>query len=171
MTSYTYNRIFYGNILVVGRTECGKTRTRFAQKLAVNSFFGNLVKTEWVSNIRLDEVSKAKIQSCFKCEVEFQYPKSKETFDNLLEEFKNKSNESDPTQDDTHSVNSDNFGERSKRDRLIVMDDASGLADSSRKFINFLTVSRKFRYHCVLFFTQYTQKRAFGRQYFHRQTF
>ena len=97
---------------------------------------------------------EAKIQSCCKCEVEFRYPKNREAFDNLLEDFKIKSNEADPTQIDTHSVdsNSNTYDERSKRDRLIVMDDVSGLADSSQKFTNFLTVSRKFRYHCVYIF-------------------
>ena len=53
MTSYTYNGIFHGNILVVGRAECGKTR--LVQKLAVNNFFGTLLKTEWVSYIKLDK--------------------------------------------------------------------------------------------------------------------
>ena len=34
-------------------------------------------------------------------------------------------------------------------DRLIVMDNVSGVADISKKIANFLTVSRKFGYHCV----------------------
>ena len=37
-------------------------------------------------------------------------------------------------------------------DRLIVMDDVSGVADVSKKFANFLTVSRKFVYHCLYVF-------------------
>ena len=36
-----------------------------------------------------------------------------------------------------------------KMDRLIVMDDVPGVADISRKFETFLTVSRKFGYHCI----------------------
>ena len=78
MTSYVYNGIFYGNILVVGRTGCGKTR--FVQKLAVNSFFGKLVKAEWISYIKLDKRREAEIQSCFDCELEFHYPKKQGTF-------------------------------------------------------------------------------------------
>ena len=93
MKSYTYNGIFYGNILVVGRTECRKTR--LVQKLAVNNFFGTLVKTEWVSYIKLDKAREAEIQSCFNCQVEFHYPKNREAFDNLLEDFKIKSNQTD----------------------------------------------------------------------------
>ena len=37
-------------------------------------------------------------------------------------------------------------------DRLIIMDDVSGVADISKKFANFLTVSRKFNYNCVYVF-------------------
>ena len=36
--------------------------------------------------------------------------------------------------------------------RLIVMDDVSGIADSCKEFANFLTVSRKYIYHCVYVF-------------------
>ena len=37
-------------------------------------------------------------------------------------------------------------------DRLIVKDDVSGVADISKKLANFLTVSKKFRYHCIYVF-------------------
>ena len=37
-------------------------------------------------------------------------------------------------------------------DRLIIMDDVSGIADVSKNFSNFLTVSRKFVYNCVYVF-------------------
>ena len=33
-------------------------------------------------------------------------------------------------------------------DRFNIMDDVSGVADVSKKFANFLTVSRKFGYNC-----------------------
>ena len=46
MNNYLYNGQFYGNVLIAGRT--GSSKTYFIQKLAVNNFFGNLVKTEWV---------------------------------------------------------------------------------------------------------------------------
>ena len=40
--------------------------------------------------------------------------------------------------------------------KLIVMDDVSGLADKSNNFANFLTVSRKFNFSCVyVFHTMY----------------
>ena len=43
MTSI-YDGQFYGNILAVGRTGCGKTT--FLEKLGLNHFFGNIIKTE-----------------------------------------------------------------------------------------------------------------------------
>ena len=107
---------------------------------------------------------EAQIQSCFDCQVDFYYPRKKEQFDNLLEYFKTKSNSDDKTledkvqeENDTHSENGDvkfdcGFGEKSNRNRLIVMDDVSGLADTSSKFAGFLTVARKFKYHCLYIF-------------------
>ena len=139
--SYVYNGRFSGNILVVRRTACGKTV--FVQILAVNKFFRDLIKAEWISFIKLDK-QRAELKSCFDCQLDFYYPRNKEQFDNLLEYFKTKSNSSDP--DDTHSdkdytdVNNitygENYGEKSKRNRLIVMDDVSGLANSSAKFFD-----------------------------------
>ena len=41
-TKYIYDGKFRGNILVLGRTECGKTS--FVQKLALYDFFGKLKK-------------------------------------------------------------------------------------------------------------------------------
>ena len=152
MTSYVYNGILYGNILAVGRTGCGKAI--FVQKLAVNSFFGKLVKVEWISYIKLDKGREAEIQSCFDCELEFHYPKNKEHFENLLQDFKIKLSQTGESSD-TYSVDDNRdgtYGENTKRDRLIVMDDVSGLADTSQKFASFLTVARKFRYHCVYIF-------------------
>ena len=152
--SYVYNGRFSGNILVVGRTACGKAG--FVQRLAVNKFFGELIKAEWISAIKLDKQREAELQSCFDCQLDFYYPKNKEQFDNLLDYFKAKSNSLDT--DDTHSdkgfsVDSinygENYGEKNNRNRLIVMDDVSGLADTSAKFASFLTVARKFKYHCL----------------------
>ena len=48
-----YNGIFTGNILVAGRT--GRGKTTYLEKLAVNKFFGEIVKTEWISGIDIDK--------------------------------------------------------------------------------------------------------------------
>ena len=76
MENSTYNGNFNGNILVVGRTECGKTT--FIQNLAINNFFGKLKKVKWISGIRLDEKREAEIESNFDCEIKFSYPIDKE---------------------------------------------------------------------------------------------
>ena len=43
MTSI-YDGQFYGSVLVVGRTGCDKTT--FLEKLGLNNFFGNILKTD-----------------------------------------------------------------------------------------------------------------------------
>ena len=44
----------------------------------------------------------------------------------------------------TNESNSD-FGQKISMNRLTVMDDVSGIADTSKKFAEFLTVCRKYR--------------------------
>ena len=58
-----YNGQFYSNVLVAARTGCGKTT--FLEKLGLNNFFGNILKTEWISGIDIDKTKEAKIQSYF----------------------------------------------------------------------------------------------------------
>ena len=54
--SSIYDGEFRGNILVVGRTGYGKT---FLEKLSLNNFFGEIIKTEWVSRIDIDKTREA----------------------------------------------------------------------------------------------------------------
>ena len=68
-TKYIYDGKFKGNILVLGRTECGKTS--FVQKLALYDFFGKLKNAKWVSGIRLNVSREAEIESNFSCEISF----------------------------------------------------------------------------------------------------
>ena len=51
----------------------------------------------------------------------------------------------------SENVNSD-LGEEILLDKLIVIDNVSGLADKSDEFTNFLTVSRKYGMTCVCIF-------------------
>ena len=139
-----YNGKFNGNILLVGRTGCGKTT--FLEKLAINKFFGEIVKTEWISGIEIDSSREAQIQSCFSNETEVYVATEKDELDLLIEKFKQ-------VKQDNDNVNiSNSFGELKKMDRLIVLDDVSGVADLSKNFANFLTVSRKFGYNVVYVF-------------------
>ena len=154
MGNSTYDGKFIGNILVLGRTECGKTT--FIQNLGINNFFGDLKIVKWVSGIRLNGKREAEIESNFSCEVNFAYPTDKEELADKIEEYKLES-ESENDNDNFDNVNN-TFGENKKRDKLIVFD-VSGLADDSKKFGSFLTVARKYNYNCVYaFHTIYTEK-------------
>ena len=155
MTSkYIYDGKFRGNILVLGRTECGKTS--FVQKLALYDFFGKLKNAKWVSGIQLNESREAEIESNFSCDISFFYPNDINELADLIEEFKL---EVETEKNETENENVTIFGEIINRDRLIVFDDVSGLADNSNKFANFLTVARKYKYNCVyIFHTIYPEK-------------
>ena len=155
MTSkYIYDGKFRGNILVLGRTECGKTS--FVQKLALYDFFGKLKNAKWVSGIQLNESREAEIESNFSCDISFFYPNDVNELADLIEEFKLEV-ETEETENENENVAI--FGEKIDRDRLIVFDDVSGLADHSNKFASFLTVARKYKYNCVyIFHTIYPEK-------------
>ena len=110
--------------------------------------------------MKLDQQKEAVIQSCFERKVDFYYPRNKEQFDDLLEFFKTKSSSEEESLEErgtqsakeTEDVNLIGFGEKNNRNRLIVMDDVSGLADTSTIFASFLTVARKFKYNCLYIF-------------------
>ena len=82
--------------------------------------------------------------------MEFHCPNNKNHFESLLQEFKLRSQTNKSSIKDINSTDLVNsgYGENIKRDRLIVMDDIRGLADTSKKFESFLTAARKFKYHC-----------------------
>ena len=144
MENFIYNGKFTGNILIVGRTECGKTT--FVQKLALNNFFGDLKKVKWVCGIQLSQRREVEIASNFSCDIEFSYPNNADVLSDKLEEFKLELESYETTITTTTTTNNNNvnvFGEKSARDRLIVFDDVSCLADDSKKFVSFLTVVRK----------------------------
>ena len=81
-----YDGRFCRDILVVGKTACGKTY--FLQKLGLNNFFGKLVKTEWVTGIEIDEQREAEIQSCFSKKFEFHLVTEPDDLVSLIEKFK-----------------------------------------------------------------------------------
>ena len=65
-----------------------------------------------------------------------------EDFNDLLEIYKRKKSH----------CNENYFDENTILDRVIIMDNFSGLADNSEEFANFLTVSRKHGLMCVYIF-------------------
>ena len=66
-----------------------------------NTFFGDIVKAEWVSSIELTPTKQAEIQSNFSCDVEFETLKH---FDELIEDLKLK------TIEVTDSINETEYG-------------------------------------------------------------
>ena len=80
--SSIYDGQFRGNILVVGRTGCGKTT--FLEKLGLNKFFGEIIKTEWVSGIDIDKKREAEIQSYFTNETEVHVANEPDELDSLI---------------------------------------------------------------------------------------
>ena len=100
-----------------------------------------------ISGIDIDKKQEAEIQSYFRNETEVHVANEPDELDSLIETFKLRSHE------DIKDENVNNFfAENKKLDRLIVMDNVSGVADISKKFGNFLTVSRKFGYNYVYVF-------------------
>ena len=139
---YTFDGKFHGNILVVGRTGCGKTT--FIQKLGKSKHFGSeLTDVFWVSKIVLSSEREDFIRDSFvDQEVHFSYPHDLDDFNYLVENF---------TQDKSEYVDNE-LGENLLVNKLIIMDDVSGLADKSQEFSNFLTVSRKYGFSCLYVF-------------------
>ena len=85
------------------------------------------------------------IKSCFKKDVKFKYPHSLEDYNMLLDLFQRKTEGSDCN-------GNISIGEDNVSNKLIVMDDVSGLAGKSAKFANFVTASGIFKFTCVYVF-------------------
>ena len=120
-----------GNILVVGRTGCDKTT--FLEEIGLNNFFGDIIKAEQVSGIDIDKKREAEIQSHFSNETEVHVAKEQDKLVSLIKIFKLRYGEES---NDNDNVNN-SFGENKRLDRLIIMSDVSGVADTSTTFANF----------------------------------
>ena len=109
MTSI-YNRQFSGNILLVGKTGCG--RATFLEKLELNKFLGELVKTEWISWIDINKKRESEIHSLFSNETEVHIAKEPKELDSFIEFFKLRS-EVENNEKDTKNIKN-LFGENEK---------------------------------------------------------
>ena len=123
-----------------------KTWLRISILVILKKFSGYL-KLIFLSNEREDN-----IKDCFQNQhVRFNYLNNLEDFEYLLEMYKR----------DKAEYAENNLGEKMVLDKLIVMDDVSGLADKSDEFPNFLTVSRKYAITCVyIFHTIYPSRQS-----------
>ena len=146
--NFRYGAIFRNNILVLGQTGCGKTSS--VQSLCKNKIFGSdLLSVDWVSKINLSNNREDEIRQCFSyTKLKFHYPNDVEDLNLVIETFQKQTYDEDEKTND----NCNSFDENKKFDKLIVMDDVSGLANKLNDFANFLTVSRKFGYICLHIF-------------------
>ena len=137
---------FEGNILIVGKTGCGKTT--FIQKIAKYNLFGELEEIFWISKIPLSMEREKSISTCFGKTVRFKYLQTLDDFDMELTFFQRKRQLG-------NSVDIA-MGENNIFHKLIVMDNFSELAGKSNNFANFLIISRKFNFTCIyVFHTMY----------------
>ena len=96
---------------------CGCEKTTFLEKLGLNSFFGKIVKTQWISGIDIDKKRETEIQSYFSNETEVHVAKEQDELDSftllrvLLESFKLRSREE--TTEDNVNIS---FGKNKKLD-------------------------------------------------------
>ena len=74
MTSI-YEGQFYDNVLVVGRTGCGKTT--FLENLGLNNFFGDIIQTEWISGIDIDKKERPKFNLILVMKQKFMWQKNR----------------------------------------------------------------------------------------------
>ena len=85
-SEYIYNDRFNGNILVVGRTGCGKTT--FIQQLGKKLFGTEITDVFWVSKIILSSERENTIRKSFKDQdVIFNYPTDLDEFNYLIGNF------------------------------------------------------------------------------------
>ena len=127
MINYSFDGKFSENMLVVGRTRCGKTT--FIQKHGINKLFGNeITDVFWVSKIVFSSKREDCIRESFVDQKEhFSYPHDLDDFNYLVENF---------TQDKSEYIVNE-LGENLQVNKLIIMDDVSGLADKSQEFSKF----------------------------------
>ena len=91
-------------------------------------------------SISLSKSREAEIQSCFNSKVEFQHVQDIDDLKELIETFKLRTE----NLVENDNVSSSIYGENKIMDRLIGMDDVSGVADSCKEFADFFTITRKY---------------------------
>ena len=127
---------------MVARTGCGKTT--FIQQLGKDKIFGQEIKDVfWVSKTFLPKDREDVIRESFQDQhVDFSCLQDLDDFNYLLGHF---------TENKSEYITNE-LGKELEINKLIIMDDVSGLADKSEEFSNFLTVSRKYGFSCVYVF-------------------
>ena len=84
---YGYDGKIGSNILIVGRTGCGKTT--FVQNLGKNKLFGDVKEVYWISKTEFSKDREENIRDCFTDQiVTFNYPNNVEELDDLLQMYR-----------------------------------------------------------------------------------
>ena len=157
---YVCDRKFEGNELIVRQKVCGKTT--FVQKLTINNLFGELKEVEWISKVKLSPFREAKTETCFSTNVRFHYPNNVSEFDNILSTLQKKQVLNKDIDSDSVENDNENKWGKIKMDKVIVMNDISGLADKLGEFSSFLTVLRNLDTSAFVYFIFYTRKKQTG---------
>ena len=149
MATYTYDGQFIGNILLVGRTGCVKTS--FIQKLGRNNLFGKKIRdVYWISKIALSSEREDNIKESFiDRKVHFSYPEDLDEFNYLIELL---------SQNKSEYIEND-LGENIEMNKLIIMDNVSGLADKSQEFSN---IPHEMIFHVSMYFKKFIQRDKIG---------
>ena len=136
-----------GNILVIGPTNSGKTS--LIQSWAVNNFFGkNIKNVYWASSLHLDSTRKNEIDSYFEnVSLKFARVSDRDELEMFLEDLKNVAD--NDNQQQQQEQQSSSLGESNNFTSLLIFDDMSTIADKSKAFSHFLTVSQKYGYLCL----------------------
>ena len=106
----------------------------------------------WTSKIELSKDREDNIRNCFTDQIlTFDYPNNIEKYNDLLEKYRFKKGQ---------YIKND-LGENMVIDKVVVMNNVSGLADKSDEFANSFTVSRKYGITCVyIFHTVYPTRQS-----------
>ena len=147
MVKNQYNAELNGNIMIIGSTNSGKTS--LIQKWAIHNFFGNKIQNVyWVSSLTLDSTRKNEIDSYFsKITLKFAKVSDCNDLEMFIEDLKNVAWMSE--QEQQPQQQSLSLGETNEFTNLVIFDDMLTIADKSKSFSHFLTVSRKYGYTCI----------------------
>ena len=149
MSSISYSSNLDGNIMILGKTGSGKTS--LVQKWGLGGFF-KINKVYWISSLELSESRKTEIDSSFHQDVVFTVAPNVSVLERVINELQIIGEQRQQERGYDSSDETDPIGEKTRYDSLVVFDDMSTIADRSRVFGHFLTVSRKFNYVCVYIF-------------------
>ena len=105
--------------------------SRFWEK--IKKFGSDLLSADQVSKINLPNNREDEIRQCFSyTKVEFHYPNNVQDLNLIIEIFQKETYDEDEKTNGSCNI----FGENKKFDKLIVMDNVSGLAGKSNDFAN-----------------------------------